>query len=151
MQILQPLDWIGQDLRYTFRGLLRSPAFAATAIISLALGIGANTAIFSFVNAILLKRLPVPEPEHLVTFAQTYHGESSGVVWRMRTLDEMAKRTSAFSGIFGRMPKAVSFSRGDAPHWLMGELVTGQYFQTLGAKPTIGMVFTEEDVRNASG
>ena len=151
MRTLQSFEWIWQDLRYAFRGLLRSPAFAAAAIVSLALGIGANTAIFSFVNAILLKRLPVPEPERLVTFAQTYHGESSGVVWRMRTLDEMAKRTSAFSGIFGRMPKAVSFSRGDSPQWLMGELVTGQYFQTMEAKPAIGRVFTDDDVRNAAG
>jgi predicted permease len=151
MQVLQPLEWVWQDLRYAFRGLLRSPAFAATAIVSLALGIGANTAIFSFVNAILLKRLPVPEPERLVTFAQTYHGESSRVVWRMRTLDEMAKRTSAFGGIFGRMPKAVSFSKGDTPQWLMGELVTGQYFQTLEAKPAIGRVFIDDDVRNAGG
>jgi hypothetical protein len=66
-----------RDLRYAFRGLLRSPAFAAVAIVSLALGIGANTAIFSFVNAILLKRLPVPEPGSLVTFTQTDHPRAS--------------------------------------------------------------------------
>lgn len=151
MRILQPLDWMWQDLRYAFRGFLRSPAFTITAVASLALGIGANTAIFSFVNAILLKRLPVPEPERLVAFTRMSHGESSGVAWRMRTVDEMAKRASAFNGLFGRMPKAVNFSRGETAQWLMAELVTGQYFQTLEAKPAIGRLFTDDDVRNASG
>jgi len=151
MRIFNHLDWMWQDLRYAFRGLLRSPAFTATAIASLALGIGANTAIFSFVNAILLKRLPVPEPERLVTFAKTYHGESSGEEWGMRTVDEMAKRASSFNGLFGRMPKPVSFSKGGTAQWLMGELVTGQYFQTLEAKPAVGRLFTDDDVRNAAG
>ena len=151
MRIFRPLDWMWQDVRYAFRGFLRSPAFTATAIASLALGIGANTAIFSFVNTILLKRLPVPEPDHLVTFEKSYRGESSGVVWRLRTVDEMAKRADAFHGLFGRMPKAISFSTGDTPQWLIGELVTGQYFQAFEAKPVIGRLFTEDDVRNASG
>jgi len=143
------LDWMWMDLRYAYRGFLKSPAFAATAVLSLALGIGANTAIFSFVNAILLKRLPVPEPDRLVTFARTYHGESSRQVSRLRTVDEMAKRVSAFSGLFGRMPKAINFSKGDTAQWLMGELITGQYFRTLEVKPAIGRLFTEDDVRNA--
>src|ERR1035438_803089 len=81
----QFLEFISLDLRQSLRGLLHSPAFSAAAIISLALGIGANTAIFSFVNAILLKKLPVPEPDRLVTFARIDHGQSSGVVWRMTT------------------------------------------------------------------
>src|SRR5580658_5919434 len=87
MWTFQKLAWIFQDARHALRGLRRSPAFTAIAIASLALGIGANTAIFSFVNAILLKRLPVPHPERLVTFGEIFRGERAGAVWRMHTVE----------------------------------------------------------------
>jgi predicted permease len=140
-----------QDLRFALRGFRKTPAFTVVALASLALGIGANTAIFSFVNAILLKRLPVPAPERLVTFAETRSGQTSGTVWRVRTLEELAKRSSVFDGLFGWFAKPVSFSTGDTARWMMGELVTGQYFQTLKVKPAIGRLFTDHDVRNAIG
>jgi predicted permease len=150
MWTFQKLEWIFQDARHALRGLRRSPAFTAIAIASLALGIGANTAIFSFVNAILLKRLPVPEPERLVTFTENYHGERSGTVWRMRTVDELAKRATAFDGIFGWFAKPVSFSTGETAQWVMGELVTGPYFRTLEVKPAIGRLLNDDDVRDAN-
>src|SRR5690242_6423036 len=109
-RIFRRLEWIFQDTRHAFRSLLRTPAFTAVAIASLALGIGANTAIFSFVNAILLKRLPVPEPQRLVTFSKVVRGERSGVVWQMSTIDELAKRGTAFTGVFGWFALPVNFS-----------------------------------------
>ncbi len=147
--MFQLLDWISRDVRHAFRGIRRKPAFAVTAVLSLALGIGANTAIFSFVNAILLKRLPVPEPDRLVTFAETNRGETSGKVWRLSTVEQLAKRDPDFSGLFGWFGKPVSFSTGDQAQWVMGELVTGQYFQALQVKPLMGRLLTGDDVRNA--
>ncbi len=151
MWSFQQLEWVLQDARHALRGLRRSPAFTAIAIASLALGIGANTAIFSFVNAILLKRLPVPEPQRLVTFAETRGGERSDAVWTMPTVDELAKRVSSFDGVFGWLGKPVNFSQGDTSRWVMGELVTGQYFRTLQVKPAIGRLLNENDVRDARG
>jgi hypothetical protein len=99
------------DLLETFRRLRRTPAFTAVAIGSLALGIGANTAIFSFVNAILLKQLPLPQPDQLIKW--------SGVA-KIDTIQALADRTTAFHGLFGRFPATVSFSTGDTSRcfWL---------------------------------
>jgi hypothetical protein len=140
-----------RDLKLALRGFRRTPAFTIVAVASLALGIGANTAIFSFVNVMLLKRLAVPEPERLVTLAETRGREISGLVGRMRTVEELAKRSPAFDGLFGWFAKPVNFSSGDAGQWVMGELVTGQYFRTLRVKPAAGRLFTDDDVRNAMG
>ncbi|MGI9074217.1 MAG: ABC transporter permease [Bryobacteraceae bacterium] len=137
-----------QDIKLALRGFRRTPAFTIVAVASLALGIGANTAIFSFVNVILLKRLAVPEPERLVTFAETRGRETSG---RTRTVEELAKRSSAFDGLFGWFAKPVNFSSGDAGQWVISELVTGQYFRTLKVKPAVGKLLTDDDVRNAAG
>lgn len=141
--------WIVRDLRFAFRSLRHSPMFATVAVASLALGIGANTAIFSFVNAILLKQLPVPQPNRLVTVAEKFKGETVPTAWRLSTVDEFAKRNTVFDGMFGWFLKPVSFSRGEASQWIMGELVTGQYFRALRVQPVVGRLLTQDDVRNA--
>ena len=135
------MDWIYRDVRQALRGFRRTPVFTAVAIASLALGIGANAGIFSFVNAILLKRLPVPEPQRLVTF--------SDGVWKMRAVDELARRGTAFDGVFGWFAKPVNFSDGQTTHWVAGELVTGQYYRTFKVKPVLGELLTDERVRDA--
>ena len=142
-------DELRQDVRYAIRGLRRSPLFAWIAIASLALGIGANTAIFSFVDAILIQRLPVPEPDRLVAFAQTHRGERTAVVWPLSTIDALAEGTPRFSGVFGRFARPINLSTGGDGRWINGELVTGRYYRTLGVRPAIGRLLNDEDVRNA--
>ena len=142
-------EWILRDARFAFRSLRHSPMFASVAVVSLALGIGANTAIFSFVDAILLKRLPVPQPDRLVTLAEKFKGETAPKPWRLNTVEEFAKRNTVFDGVFGWFLKPVSFSRGDASQWIMGELVTGQYFHALRVQPAVGRLLNDDDVRSA--
>lgn len=142
---------IWQDVKLGIRGLRKSPAFTIVAVVSLALGIGANTAIFSFVNAVLLKTLPVPEPERLATFSLFENGEDVNNVFSLRTINGLANQSPVFDGLFGRYPKAANLTAGDASQWVMTELVTGQYFRTLKVKPAIGRLLTEEDVREAAG
>ena len=145
------LESMWQDVKLAIRGLRKSPAFTLVAVVSLALGIGANTAIFSFVNAVLLKQLPVPEPERLVTFALFKNGKDVNDVVSLATINQIAERSGIFDGVFGRTSKPSSFNAGDKSQWVMAELVTGQYFQTLKVTPAIGRLLGEEDVRNAVG
>jgi predicted permease len=145
------LESVWQDVKLGIRGLRKSPAFTVVAIASLALGIGANTAIFSFVNAVLLKQLPVPEPERLVTFSLFENGEVVSDGFSFRTINEVAKQSPSFDGLLGSYSKAANLTADSASQWVIAELVTGQYFRTLKVKPALGRLLTEEDVRDAVG
>ncbi len=108
------LESIWQDVKLGVRALRKSPVFTCVALASLALGIGANTAIFSFVNAVLLKQLPVPDPERLVTFSLFENGEDLNDVFSLRTMDEMAEQNSLFDGLLGRFSKAANLTADNA-------------------------------------
>jgi len=129
-----------QDLRFAIRQLLRSPGFAVVAILTLALGIGANTAVFSVVDAVLLRQLPFAEPDRLVTPGYMMTGEYLLVRDRSRTLDDIALQASLGFNLSGE---------GD-PRRVSGARVSANLFAVLGATPILGRGFLEgEDRRGA--
>jgi predicted permease len=168
---------IVRDLRYAFRGLARSPLFTAVALISVALGIGANTAIFTLVDEVLLRQLPVKNPGQLVLFngPRNHYGNNSGgnmLSYPMyedfrddfvdssntpalpRVSPKLATTTPAvkvFSGMFARRPIAMSIGIGGQTERVPGELVSGTYFQVLGVGAALGRVITPDDDKRGDG
>ena len=142
-----------QDLRYGLRMLAKAPGFTAIAVLTLALGIGANTAIFSLTDQVLLRRLPVPHPEQLVELRST--GPNPGRNWGDGIpgssfsypiyKDFRAQMSNAFSGVLATFPVGLDISgQGTSQHG-DGELVSGNYFQVLGVTPALGRVFSSGD------
>lgn len=147
----QIVESLWQDLRYAVRSLRGSPVFTIIAVASLSLGIGANTAIFSFVNALLLKRLPVPAPTQLIEFAGYENGRLVDSNFSYPFLMELDKQNSVFDGVFGRFPVRVNLTIQGLAEPLNGELVTGNYFKTLQVKAALGRLLTADDVDAGSG
>ena len=146
------IESFAKDVRYALRGLQRSPGFTAAAVISLALGIGANTAIFSLFHTLMLRMLPVAHPEELVWLNRT-----GG--WGKRTVSEplykeIAARADLFSGVIASTTaEKVHFTPrpGGRGEYAQRELVSGNYFQTLGIRPAIGRLFADSDNRVPGG
>jgi predicted permease len=134
------------DLRYALRGLGRSPAFASVAVLSLALGIGANTAIFSLVNAILLRTLPVRDPSRLVIFTLSSPDRFAGSAISPALYQEIAAQNSVLEG-FGAVAGAPITVAGGSAERVNGLLVSGNFFEILGVSAVIGRVLTPEDDR----
>src|SRR5262245_14472494 len=126
-----------QDLRYGARMLMKQPGFTTIAALTLALGIGANTAIFSVVNSVLLRPLAVAEPERLMRIGR----QTSFPNYR-----DLAEGNEAFSAVAAHSVGQFNLGEGDAMSRVMGELVTGNYFPTLGVPAALGRAFgTETD------
>jgi predicted permease len=159
-----------QDLRYGFRMLAKSPGFTMVAVLSLALGIGANTAIFSLIDAVLLKLLPVPNPQQLVLLDWTSQGTpwDSGVMnsisgnmdwddsgrttspsFPYPVYDEISAHNHVFSGVLALAANEteVNLSYNGEPGRADGELVSGSFFSTLEVQPILGRTFTLDDDR----
>jgi predicted permease len=143
------------DLRFAVRNLRRSPLFTVVAIASLALGIGANTAIFTLVDQLMLRLLPVSNPEQLVMISSTgpHMGSNRGARASSYPMyQDFQKKAQAFSHVFCRYYTPTSISFGGQTERVGLELVSGNYFQALGVKPAIGRVFSpEEDDRVYKG
>jgi putative ABC transport system permease protein len=137
-----------QDARYALRALRRSPGFTAVAVVSLALGIGANTAIFSLVETVLLRMLPVSHPEQLVELLQKYPGEPRGNgYWTRRSYEHFRDSNHVFSALIGTsIDNQVRLTApGAEPETTVGEYVTGNYFPELGLRPAVGRLLGPED------
>ena len=136
---------IPEDLRYAVRRFLRSPGFSAVAVLSLALGIGANTAMFSLVNAVLIRDLPVRAPEELV---EIYTSESDGYAYSTSSypdFQEMRALDGVFSSVVGTRTFLARVERGDRPEMAFGEMVSWDYFQALGVPMALGRSFLPEE------
>ena len=139
------LEQIAQDLRYGFRSLRKSPLFTAVAVSTLALGIGANTAIFSLMDQVLLQLLPVKHPEQLVLVAERgirfgIAGATTTSRIRCTAIFAMAIRSSpACSAV---IPTSISLGYGDHTESVAAELVSGSYFPALGVTAAAGRTLT---------
>jgi predicted permease len=143
------MQTLWQDVRFGLRMLLKNPSFTTVAVLSLALGIGANTAIFSLFDAVLLKQLPVKSPEHLVAL-DTFNERGEQRNFAHPIFESLRARNKVFSGMFAaadgttRMDVAVPESGGPKGQAEV-QLVSGEYFQVLGVNAVIGRTLTSAD------
>ena len=147
------MDNLLKDIRYSIRMLLRKPGFTAVAVIALGLGIGANTAIFSVVNAVMLKPLPYADPSRLVSVEyvnvakpeRELNGVSPADFWDVREQSQAFEQLAAMSGGGGFSLRDV-----DQPDVFNGARVSFNFFQTFGVEPLVGRGFTEEDAQSGA-
>jgi putative ABC transport system permease protein len=145
------LEATWQDLRYGARMLLKTPGFTAVAALSLALGIGANTAIFSVVNAVLLRPLPYPESDRIVQLMRSYPGiiEEGQTGRRYLFFRDAARSVSSMAA--WRYPTGFNLATGDGAEFVRAMSVSRQFFDVFGVHPAIGQAFTaEQDVAGGS-
>ncbi|HTS47240.1 MAG TPA: ABC transporter permease [Bryobacteraceae bacterium] len=142
------------DLRFAVRTLRKSPVFTAVAVLSLALGIGANTAMFSLIDQILLRLLPVKDPKQLVILAMK--GFHYGSNWGYNAISypmykDFSENNTVFSGMFCRFQNRVSLTFDGHTERTAAELVSGSYFPVLGVGAALGRTFTPDDDRVPGG
>ena len=136
------------DLRLAVRGLRRSPLFAIVAILSLALGIGANTAIFTLIDQMLLRKLPVAEPERLVMLYQqgSHNGSNMGIRMHSYPLyQDLQQKAEPLQEVLCRRLVPASVSVDNQTERVDAEMVSGNFFTMLGVKPALGRVFSSEE------
>ena len=139
---------IWADLRFALRGMRRAPLFAAVAVLSLALGIGANTAIFTLLDQIVLRDLPVRAPDELVMLYQEGPHNGSNMGQRMHSYplyQDLQQRGEPLAEVLCRRLASASVSIGDATERVQVEMVSGNYFTMLGVPPAIGRVFNSQE------
>jgi len=133
-----------RDLKYASRTLRKHPGFAAVVVITLALGIGANTAIFSFVDAVILNPLPFPESDRLVVISQT-NNEGNEVSVSLLNFQDWQARSRSFDEFGGVRFTTFNLTGIDTPQHLAAQEVTLNYFSILGVQPQVGRIFSPEE------
>ena len=147
------VETLWQDLEFGLRLLRFNPAFAAAAILSLALGIGANTAIFQLLDAVRLRTLPVKNPEQMVKINIDHrNGASGNFTTRYPELtygqwEKIRAQQQAFSSVSAWRPNLFNISPGGEVHNVQGLWVSGEFFETLGVEPALGRLLTAADDR----
>jgi MacB-like periplasmic core domain len=140
-----------QDLRFALRLLAKERWFTTVAVVSLALGIGANTAIFSVINTLMLRMLPVREPHQLVQFMSVYPGDPRMNGFPYVHSERMRDANTVFSDVIGAAPARLSVSHDRSESQpVYAEYVTGNFFPALGVEPALGRMLRPQDDRIGS-
>jgi putative ABC transport system permease protein len=152
------MDHLGLDLRQALRSFVKNPAFSAVVVLTLALGIGANTAIFSLMDQVLVRLLPVREPERLVLLhgpgpfsGSTSSHSNSFTPLSHPMYERLRDGNTVFSGMLAEYTAPIHLTAGGQTDDVKGDLVSGTYFETLGVRAFRGRLFTREDDRLAGG
>jgi len=138
-----------RDFRYAVRGLKKSPGFAVATVLTLALGIGANSAIFSVVNAVLLKPLPYKDAEQMTIVYSTGPGGTRNFV-SVPDLDDWRASSKSFSSFAGISPQSVNLTGNDTPDRVVGSFISSNYFDMLGIQPASGRLFVNGEDRQGA-
>jgi putative ABC transport system permease protein len=141
------LDEVGRDVRYAFRTFVRNPGFTVIVVLTLALGIGANTAIFSLIDALMLRWLPVRNPQELVqvTLRPPNPRDSPGASFSYAIVRALADQDEIFAGVGGFSGFTFDVGSSGSVSRVPGAIVTGGYYETLGLNPVLGRLLTRED------
>jgi len=147
------MSQLWQDLRYAARVLAKTPVVTAVAIVSLALGIGANTAIFSILNALFLRSLPVRNPHQLVAISTiSPDGQNEKDPLSLPMFEEIRQHQQVFSNMFAWDGGGMNnFEANGVKYAASLESVSGEYFSTLGIQPFLGRLITPSDVASRTG
>jgi putative ABC transport system permease protein len=143
-QTLRWMDDLGRDVRYALRGLKRSPGFASVAVLTLALGIGANAAIVSLLDAVLLRTLPVDRPQQLV-FLRTAGKGGLGNAPSYPAFEQLRDQASSFADVAAFATDEMRVEIDGIPEQIFGQVVSGSYFHVLSLTPVAGRLMTPRD------
>jgi len=136
-----------QDIRYALRVLRKSPGFTVVAVLTLALGIGANTAIFTIVYGVLLRPLPFPQPDRIVQLAESYQAEMDAKGLTAAELNRLRRYSEPFEYMAGYTGVGYNLAAGNVAEHLRGMPVNAEYFRVLGIHPALGRDFLDEEDR----